>query len=226
MPTAGLLETRVGGRFSLIGRSLGVVLVVHLLHATTIAAPSDKSTAETRAAPTINQLHEAVAATLSHGAATAIEDIAISEDGAVRGRVLVDSAAKRPMDLQGTGLCVKFVRGQRAVAIAEIDPEGQFAVRSLPAGFYRVIVEGSGTSDWRFVRLWYAESAPPSARSEIVSLTAKPLTKGIVRGQNSTPFPIMSLRQAAVVTGIAAGAIAAPLIYHNAQSSNRVPASY
>ena len=180
------------------------VLVVHLLHAATMAAPSDELTAE-----------------LSNSAAAAIEDIAISQYGVVRGRVLVGSASKRP-----TGLCVKFVRDGRAVAMAAIDPDGRFAVRNVPAGFYRVVVEGSGTSVWRFYRLWYAEAAPPSARSEIASLTVEPLTGPIVRGQRSMPFPIMSLRQAAAVTAIVGGAIAAPLIYHNARKSNRVPASH
>ncbi len=232
MPTAAPVrrpiapqKTRVGGRFPPIGRSLGVVLLVHLLHAATVAAPSDEPTAEIRATSGANRLHESVMATLSNSAATAIEDIAISEDGTVRGRVLGGSAAKRT-----TALRVKFVHGGRAVAIAAIDAEGRFAVRNIPAGLYRVVVEGSQTSDWRFVRLWYAESAPPSAGFEIVSLTAEPpatpRAEGIVRGQRSMPFPIMSLRQAATVTGIVAGAIAAPLIYHNARISNRVPASH
>lgn len=212
-----------------------VVLVVHLLHAATMAAPSNESTADCRAPSATNRLHETglhetglhetelydvVTTELSNAAASAIEDIAISADGSVHGRVDVGSAAQR-----STGLRVKFVRGQRAVAIAAIDREGRFTVRNLSAGLYRVVVEGPDVSDWRFFRLWYAEAAPPSARGKIVSLTAKPFTARIVRGQHSSPFPIMSLRQAAAVTGIAAGAIAAPLIYHNARASNRVPIS-
>ncbi|HYW79054.1 MAG TPA: hypothetical protein VE890_05725, partial [Thermoguttaceae bacterium] len=131
-------------------------------------------------------------------------------------RIFVGSTAD-----QASPFRVKFVRDGRAVATGAIDSEGRFAVGNLPAGLYRMVVEGSETTDPRWFRLWYAEMAPPSARPEIVSLPADP----IVRGQHSMPFPIMSLRQAAAVTAITAGAIAAPLIYHNARISNRVPAS-
>ena len=78
------------------------VLLVHLLHAATMAAPPGTVTAD-----------------LNKAAASAIEDIAIAEDGTVYGRILVDPAAERP-----AGLRVKFVHDGRAVAIGAIDPEG------------------------------------------------------------------------------------------------------
>lgn len=155
-------------------------------------------------------------AVLRKAAAGAIEDVVIGPDGRIRGRVIAGPTTNGPRQLR-----VKFVLGQRTVAVTATDPEGRFEARNLSGGLYRVVAEGPDGSNWRFCRLWPATTAPPCARA----LATLPAAKPLVRGQRPLTFPIMSLKQAAALTGIAAGAIAVPLIYHNARVQNQVPVS-
>ena len=116
-------------------------------------------------------------------------------------------------------LRVALVRDGRAVALTRTDRSGRFALRNLSQGLYQVVVDGPGSPSRRTCRVWDPSSAPPNARASVEMM----LGEGIVRGQG--PFPILSFPQAAAITGVAAGAIAAPIIYHNVRSANRVPAS-
>ncbi len=65
------------------------------------------------------------------------------------------------------------------------------------------------------------QNLPAGTYQVIVDAPAEP----IVRGQPPRSFPVMSLQQAATVAVIATGAVAAPVIYHNTLTDNRVPAS-
>ena len=116
-------------------------------------------------------------------------------------------------------LRVALVRDGRAVALTRTDQLGRFSLRNLSQGLYQVVVDGPGSPSRRTCRVWAPSSAPPTARPSVEMM----LGEGIVRGQG--PFPILSFPQAAAVAGVAAGAIAAPIIYHNVKSSNRGPAS-
>ena len=116
-------------------------------------------------------------------------------------------------------LRVALVREGRAMAMTRTDRSGRFALSNLSQGLYQVVVDGPGSPSRRTCRVWASSSAPPTARTSVEMM----LGEGIVRGQG--PFPILSFPQAAAITGVAAGAIAAPVIYHNVRSANRGPAS-
>ena len=195
---------------------LGLMLLTQPLQAAAEVLPATNCNAGRHTGIVEPLYSEATTAVLERVAADAVEDVVIGPDGLVRGRVAAGPATKGAQPLR-----VRFVLGRRTVAVTATDPEGRFAARNLSGGLYRVVVEGPDRSNWRYCRLWPATIAPPCARA----LVTLPAGEPIVRGQRPLPFPIMSLRQAATVTGVVGGAIAVPLIYHNARSENRVPAS-
>jgi hypothetical protein len=84
---------------------------------------------------------------------------------------------------------------------------------------YEVVVETSRGEGRRLLRLWNELAAPPHAVGEIGAVGPQQT----VRGQ--LPFPKVSLSKAAAITAIAAGAIAAPVVYHNQRMDNRSPHS-
>jgi hypothetical protein len=147
--------------------------------------------------------------------AEAITDVAVRPDGSLRGRVVGG-----PAGCEMNGLRVKVVRDRWTVAVTVTGRAGEFSVRNLPDGLYCVAVDG-GRRGWRFCRVWRWSSAPPGARGELNVPAGGPL----VRGQSLKSFPMASLPQAATVAVFAAGAIAAPVIYHNTLMQNRIPAS-
>ena len=116
-------------------------------------------------------------------------------------------------------LRVALVRDGRAVALTRTDQSGRFALRNLSQGQYEIVVDGPGSPSRRTCRVWVPSSAPPSARASVEMI----LGEGIVRGQH--PFPILAFPQVAAVAAVAAGAIAAPIVYHNVRTANRGPAS-
>lgn len=144
-----------------------------------------------------------------------IFDVIIRRDGSLPGRVVTDCAAG-----EAAGLRVKLLRGSRTVATTTTDRRGNFTVHNLPEGFYEVVVEGGDLSSRRLYRVW-SSSGPPGA----AVLMRVPIRGAVLRGQRPSRLPMLSLPQAATVGGIAAGAIAAPVIYHNTLVKHRAPAS-
>jgi len=126
-----------------------------------------------------------------------------------------------------SGLTVTLVGNHRPVAVANTDIDGRFAFRVPGVGVYRVFVRHGSTSSERTCRVWTSAAAPPHAPREILlPLRAPSATPALVRGQREfRPFPVTSLQQAATVTGLAVGAIAAPVIYHNTLQDNKIPSS-
>jgi len=205
-----------------------IVLVHGVLMAQSIAAGETSASANSPpASPTTEDAN--AAETLGAITGGAIEDVMIDPDGNLRGRVIA-----RGMPGELTGVRVQVVAGRRVVAVAATDAQGRFVVQHLPQGLYRIMAEGPGLmSGGRCFRVWPAATAPPRALDEIALLPAADVlgraavseNGPIVRGQHAFLFPIMSLRQAATITGVAAGAIAAPIIYHNTRLDNKVSAS-
>jgi len=147
----------------------------------------------------------------------AVDKVTVHRDGGLRGRVLGGTA---PAELGGRR--VSFVLGQRTVAATVTAADGRFGVRNLPGGLYRVVVDGGRVSRARWVRVLESSASVATRRADEIRV---PLSGPTVRGQRPSPFPIMSLQQAATVGGIAAGAVAVPVVYHNTLMDNRVPAS-
>ena len=138
-------------------------------------------------------------------------------NGVLAGRVTAPPGGAGPKAV--ANLRVALMRDQRAVAITRTDQSGRFAISNLSEGLFQVVVDSPGGPNRQTCRVWAPSSAPPSARTHLNMM----LGEGVVRGQG--PFPILSFPQAAAVTGVVAGAIAAPVIYHNVRSANRGPSS-
>ncbi|HUT12133.1 MAG TPA: carboxypeptidase-like regulatory domain-containing protein [Thermoguttaceae bacterium] len=148
-----------------------------------------------------------------------VVDVSLLPDGALSGRVVDFGTA--PGQDNVAAVQVELLTGRRTVALARTDRHGRFGFENVRPGPYQIVVRsGDGPSRW-FLRAWSASSAPPHAQKEIV------VSIGglIVRGQHPIVLPVVSLRQAATVTGLVAGAVAAPMIYHNSLVDNRVPTS-
>jgi len=158
-------------------------------------------------------------------AVVALPNVAVGHNGVLPGRVFElagsSSAGNGPSAGSLAGLPIRLLRNGKTVAVAATGSQGRFSLQNLPEGVYRLLVDHHGTPIQRSFRVWSTQTAPPPAQSAI----RVPLGEPVVRGQHPAAFPIMSLRQAGVLTGIAAGAIAAPVIYHNARVDNRIPAS-
>ena len=161
---------------------------------------------------------------LPDGSNESVWDVVVDSDGRLHGRVLAPRTAASPGP--PAGISVNLLRDGQAIAAATTDVDGRFAVDVPSAGLYRVVVQRGGASSQRTCRLWTPTAAPPRTPREILLPLGNPPARTLVRGQRGpSPFPITSLEQAATVTGLAVGAIAAPMIYHNTLQDNRVPVS-
>jgi len=146
-----------------------------------------------------------------------IGDVVLGPAGVLHGRLVLDrehGGGRLPSSLPVALLC-----RNRIVAQTATDAQGRFFFQNLPGGVYQVVVDAPGGSNWGFYRVWTHAAAPPRASS-----TAKIAVAGaVLRGQS--PFPITTFPRAATIAAITAGAIAAPVIYHNTKREPQLPAS-
>lgn len=167
------------------------------------------------------------------------QDLGIGADGSVRGRIEWFEGHGRPdsSDLAEENFRnwqVMLWADDHPAAHAIADGEGYFCFRNVAPGRY-TIVAGSKPPVFSgpvfsgpvfsspvlsgIVRLWAPGTSPPAAGDQMV-LHAD---RRVLRGQQ--PFPFLSFRDAATAVAIAGGAVAAPIIYHNARIENRIPRS-
>jgi len=146
-------------------------------------------------------------------------DVRLRPDGALTGR-LVD-AGNVPGQQDAASAEVELIADRQRVALAATDRQGRFIFENVRPGPYQIVVRRGGPLNWWYFRAWAASSAPPHAQQEVIV----PIGGPIVRGQHPIVLPMLSLPQAATITGLAAGAVAAPMIYHNSLVDNRVPTS-
>ena len=145
-------------------------------------------------------------------------DVVLQNGGVLRGMVLAErSGLDKAMVASGVRVMLLFEG--KVVAETVSDQAGRFTVSHLHGGKYVIAVDGNRGVDWSLYRVWTPAGAPPktSAMAQIV------VGRGTLRGQG--PLPAVSFSEAALISGVVVGAVAAPAIYHNAQKSNRVPAS-
>lgn len=144
-------------------------------------------------------------------------DVALRPDGSLAGRVL--AADEEPGRESSSAVRVRLVREGRVVAETAPDSHGAFVLRNLRGGLCQVVVVGPDGAGCRACRLWPASVAPPGGLREVTVLMGRPL----VRAQG--PIPPNGIPTAAVLTVIAAGAIAAPAIYKSTKSEPHISAS-
>lgn len=145
-------------------------------------------------------------------------DVVLHAGGVLRGVVLSSLEAGKPVGAVA-GVRVAVLRGGKLVAESKSDSRGRFAVSNLSGGKYVIVVAGQTGVEWVLCRAWTPGTAPPKA-SPVARVA---LGEGVVRGQG--PLPAVKFSEAALMAGVVVGAVAAPIIYHNSQKSNRVPAS-
>ncbi len=142
----------------------------------------------------------------------------VLQNGTLRGvilRILPGPAREVPVP----GVRVSILAEGTIVAETVSDQAGRFTVSYLRGGSYLIAATGKEGTSRSLHRVWTPSGAPPRASS----LARVFLEPAIVRGQGT--FPAISSSEAALMGGVAVGAVAAPVIYHNAQTSNRIPAS-
>ena len=150
--------------------------------------------------------------------AIAVCDAVLCEGGVLQGVVLsasTVSGVSRPV----VGVRVSLLREGKIVAESVSGQLGRFTVSGLRGGKYVIAVAYEKGVEWALCRVWTPGAAPPKAMA-VVRVT---LGSGLVRGQG--PVSSVSFSEAALMAGVVVGAVAAPVIYHNTQKSNRVPAS-
>ncbi len=155
-------------------------------------------------------------------AATAVRPVFVQDvvvdNGVLHGMIVADPAERDRREAVA-GVRVAALRDGEVVAEARSDAGGRFALSNLRGGRYAIVVARPGRVESNHFRVWTPGAAPPKA-SAVARLIPG---GGIARGQG--PLPAVSFSEAAIIAGVVAGAVAAPIIYHNAQKSNRVPAS-
>lgn len=151
-------------------------------------------------------------------AVLAVDDVVLGPGGVLNGRV--PRAADRPARRVPAGCRVILVRGGRVVGETQTDIHGGFALRKLSGGVYQLFAETPSGPRGRTCRLWTPTAAPQCAAAELHLHRGDGLT---IRGQG--PLLTMGFRRAAIITAIAVGAVATPVIYHNIRQSHQVPHS-
>lgn len=146
-----------------------------------------------------------------------IEDVLLSSRGVLQGRVSwapVAGQGERPPCPR-----IRLLQGDQTRGETIADRQGRFAFPHLPGGLYCLVVEGADTSGRQYCRVWETSIAPPHA-------VAQPHV--LVRGQIPIGRGLLSVvdwQKAATTSAIVSGAIAAPIIYHNAKLDNQPPSS-
>ncbi len=162
---------------------------------------------------------QAASSSKGHAASRVIvPDVVLQPGGVLQGAVFSGASTSGP-ERAVAGARVALVREGKTVAETISDPFGRFAVSHLRGGKYVIVIAGKNGLEWSLHRVWTPNAAPPKA-SAVARVV---LGRGLVRGQG--PLPSLSFPEAALMGGVVVGAVAAPIIYHNAQQSNRVPAS-
>ncbi len=95
-------------------------------------------------------------------------DVALTNTGTLQGSVFT------PNGKHVDGATVAIIQGDRAVAQTNTDARGTFVVPELKPGAYQIIVGNHGAP----VRVWNAETAPPSAHTRAIFVVGKPVVRG------------------------------------------------
>ena len=141
----------------------------------------------------------------------AILDVALSDGGALQGKVV---------DLQGSGVAgvpVSVKIQDRNVATATTAADGTFRIQGLRGGVYQVAA-GQGQAVYR---LWSAGTAPPVAQTSAVVYTQNGVVDSDVVVYTAGGGTLkMLLSNPIVIAGLVVTAIAVPVALANSRSSS------
>jgi len=129
-----------------------------------------------------------------------IPDVSLSREGIFSGKVV--NAQGRPIAKAE----ITFRQSSKVITKVSTHEQGDFYVAGLPPGVYQLFVSPNRAVT---VRVWDGQTAPPSARSEL--LVVDDLT---VRGQRRIG-ELLPLESTVVVGGMVAAAIAIPIAVAN-----------
>ncbi len=131
-------------------------------------------------------------------------DVALGADGSLRGQAV--NAQGKPAAMTR----VSLLQDDRTVATAMTDRDGNFLVRGMRAGTYRLVAGQASVT----YRLWRPNTAPPSAtRAALVVVDGRQVLAqdGPLGYWLTNPW---------VVAGLVAAAVAIPVAIHNHQTDN------
>jgi hypothetical protein len=180
---------------------------VSLLTAAAICIPITSLAAESS--------HQPLAAAVgSADADRQIDDISLSDNGLLIGRVL--NSERQPQ----IGVDVAIYSANQPVAATRTDANGAFAVAGLRGGVHQIVA----STNVRTCRLWAAGTAPPNA-ANAAHITSD---SAIARGQwGPPPLTNQFVRKAKVLAtnpfiigGAVAAAVAIPVAIHNADQDD------
>ncbi len=162
-----------------------------------------------------------------------VDDVVLHADGLLLGQVI---AVGSRQTARGVGpVRIELFQHRARVATAVADRHGSFAIGGLAGGFYQLAVSGRSGTVRKLVRLWTPTAAPPHA--QVVTTVRMSEASGGDGGRSSTAsmFPGICRAQgpasrravwsAVTTTAIAAGAIAAPVIYKDLKRDSFIPAT-
>ena len=125
-------------------------------------------------------------------ASTSVLDIALQQDGVLRGQLT---------NVQGAGEAnqqVALVKDGQTIANSKTDAKGNFALQGVEAGVYELQTATSRN----VCRVWAPNTAPPSAKQAALLVSGSDIVRGEIAGLLANPW---------VLGAIVAVAIAVPL---------------
>jgi hypothetical protein len=120
-------------------------------------------------------------------------DVALVQ-GELRGRLV--NGQGLPLE----GAMVDIATADGSIAQTNTDAQGQFAVKGLKGGVYRI----TAGNETRAVRVWTERTAPPAAKPGLTMVSQAPA----VRGQFGGVTPGMVLLTSGVIASVVLGAVA------------------
>jgi hypothetical protein len=122
---------------------------------------------------------------------TEVRDVALQEDGVLKGQVLDTQGAPLP------GIPVVVARQGQPVATTKTAADGSFAVTGLRGGIYEIVTaQGSAV-----YRLWAPRTAPPAATASALIVSEDTVVRGAIGG--FSPWILGAIVAAAVAIPLA-----------------------
>jgi protease II len=145
----------------------------------------------------------ATIATAAEPSRPAVSDVALQQDGVLRGQVLNTTGTPQAK------LQVALVKNGKLVATTETNTKGEFAIANVNPGVYQIESQHAGG----VYRVWEKRTAPPAAKSGVLMVGDTNVVRAQLGGEKYGP----AIRGA--IAGGLAGAGLAVALDHNPAGS-------